>query len=593
MQGDSLAASGGAQGLNLGLGNNQGLPKTGVQSIKARFDDLPKANKLGIAIGLPLILAIGFAMILWATSTSYKVLFNGLSDQDGGEIVAALTNMKIPYKYSSSGTSILVPEDKVYDARLALASQGLPKGSTKGMEVMDSQALGVTQFQEQVNYQRGLEGELAKSIQSLDAVESARVHLAMPKPSIFVRDEEKPSASVVVSLYRGKSLTQSQIDGIVHLVSSSLPNLNPKAVSIVDQSGALLTKNDEDGVNGATTSQMSLQEKRERSYEQSIVEILTPLFGRENVRATVSTDMNFNATERTKELYTPNNQETAAIRSKQSSSTVDGDVRNPSGIPGILANTPPDGALAQIGGNPRDLTPPSPNKDVAVRQSDEVVNYEVDREVVQTKEQVGTVNRLTAGVVINYKTITDGAGAVREVPLTPPELAEISALVKKAIGFNESRGDELNIVNQPFNRAVEADVGFWNQPQTLDTLKSIGMPLAVAMVIGFLIFGLLRPLLKPLMANDAKDGPDLLPNTAGNVPLLASAGGDSEDDEFYVSKVDKESLRLEKEREERLEMVRTLAKENPEILASVVKNWIGGVPMAKSVSMNTPTNGAA
>lgn len=545
--------------------------------LKRRINDLPAKSRLGLLAGATLAVAVVVASLIWLSTPNYKVLFSNINDKDGGEITQLLTKMGVPYKFSAGGTSILVPEEKVHDTRLALASEGLPKESVTGFETMDSQPLGVTQFQEQVNYQRGLEGELARSIQSIQAVESARVHLAMPKPSIFVRDEEKPSASVVVTLRRGKSLSQSQIDGIVHLVSSSLPNLNPKAVSIVDQTGSLLTKNEEGSLTGLTTTQLGLQKQRERSYEEAILSILSPLFGKENVKATVSADMDFSAVERKLEVYKPNSEGTAAIRSSQKSMVKDGSTDNPSGIPGLLANTPPDGAEALIGGNPRDLAQNgSAANSGEEKRSDEVTNYEVDKETVFRKEQVGVVGRVNAGVVINYKTLI-ADGEAREVPLTPAEMEEVNKLVKQAIGFNAERGDELNVVNQLFNKEVAPEEGFWAQQSTVDLLKSVGTPLGVALIVGVLVLGLIRPLLKPLMGQDPKDGPELLPNTSVGSPLLSSSiGGDEDDESFYESPVDREARRLEKDREERLEMVRRLAAENPEVVASVVKSWIAG-----------------
>lgn len=569
---------------------NVGGPRAGFETLKARFVELPQNNKLAIALGVPLLLAICIALLLWGSATPYKVLFSNVSDKDGGEIVAALNQMGVPYKYSPNGTSILVPETNVYDARLALASQGLPKGEVTGFEMMDSQPLGVTQFQEQVNFQRGLEGELARSIMTLSAVESARVHLAMPKPSIFVRDEEKPSASVVVSLYRGRALSQQQVDGIVHLVSSSLPNLSPKSVSIVDQSGALLTQGAQDGVSGLTSTQLNYQDRRERAYESAIVGILSPLFGKENVKATVSADIDFSSTERTVENYRPNSDGPSAIRSEQLSSLKDGSGKNPNGIPGLLANTPPEGAKAQIGGNAKELNGPFDTGAATEVQSDSVRNYEVDKEVVYRKEQMGSVSRLTAGVVINYKTITNAEGVTRSVPLTPAELTEINSLVKQAVGFNEQRGDALNIVNQPFTEEAQNEVPFWSKAENLDLAKTIAMPIAIALAIAFIVFGLLRPIVKPLMSKDPLEGPELLPDATGQLPLIESTlGGDEDDELYYGANVDRSLMKLEREREGRLEMVKTLAAENPEVLAAVVKNWLAGIPMEQQVK---PEGGA-
>lgn len=578
-----MAAAGVVQ--TTGATPNQGVtslnaePATGFAGFKERFEALTQKQKLAIAVGVPALIATAIALLLWMSVPQYRPLFNNVSDKDGGEIVAALTAMNVPYKYAANGTTITVPEDKLYDTRLALASQGLPKGNVEGFEAMDSQPLGVTQFQEQVNYQRGLEGELAKSIMSLNAVESARVHLAMPKPSIFVRDEEKPSASVVVKLYRGRSLTRSQVDGIVHLISSSLPNLSPKAVSVVDQSGNLLTTNDNSD-SSLSTTQLNYQKGREKDYQDAIVNILAPLFGRNNVRATVSADLDFSSVERKQENYAPNNRGDATVRSMQRSAVKDVASGNPSGIPGVLANTPPDGAKAQIGGDPNKLNSNGSALDQNTERSDETYNYEVNKETVFMKEQSGGVKRLTSAVVVNYKTITNENGATREVPLTPAELDQVSSLVKQAIGFDAKRGDKLDVVNQPFNKESGPELSFWQQPETHDLLRTVGTPLAVALVVGFLVFGLLRPMLKPLMPRDPLEGPELMPGQPNDTPLLGVAGGEEDDDDFYSSLSSKHG-RLEREREVRLEAVRSLAAENPELIAAVVKNWLAGIPMGQ------------
>ena len=542
-----------------------------------RLSALDRAQRMRLGVGAALLVAVAIAAIVLGRQPDYRVLFANLNDKDGGAIVAQLSQMNVPYKHADGGGAILIPADRVHDVRLRLATQGLPKGSVAGFELMESSKFGMTQFQERLNFQRGLEGELTRSIQALSSVQGARVHLALPNQNGFFREQQKPSASVLVSLHPGRILDRAQLAGIVHLVSSSLPNLNPKAVSILDQTGSLLTKNEEGSLTGLTTTQLGLQKQRERSYEEAILSILSPLFGKENVKATVSANMDFSAVERKLEVFKPNTEGSAAVRSSQKSMVKDGSTENPSGIPGLLANTPPDGAEAMIGGNPRDLTKNDSSSITGEeKRSDEVTNYEVDKETVFRKEQVGVVGRVTAGVVINYKTLI-ADGEAREVPLTPAEMEEVNKLVKQAIGFNADRGDELNVVNQMFNKEITPEAGFWAQQSTMDLLKSVGTPLGVALIVGVLVLGLIRPLLKPLMGQDPTEGPELLPNGATSSPLLSSSiGGDEDDDAFYDNPIDREARRLEKDREERLEMVRRLAAENPEVVASVVKSWIAG-----------------
>ena len=553
------------------IGNN---PITNMQQ---RFKQLPQKNKLGILIGIPLLIAVLASLLMWANQTSYRVLFSGLNDQDGGAIVEALTQMKVPYEFNTAGTSILVPSDKVYDTRLALASQGLPKGSVSGFEAMDSQKLGITQFQEQINYQRALEGELVRSIQSISAVQSARVHLAIPKPSIFIREKQTPSASIVLNLFGSRTLSEPQINGIVHLVASSLPNMNPEDVSIVDQSGRLLTGKTqlESGLN---PSQLAYTNQIEQSLTSRIVDILTPVFGSNNIRATVTANMDYSTSERTDEIYKPNGDNTqATIRSQQISESNDGTGKNPQGVPGVMANTPPGEAAANIGQNPQEALA---NRDKATQdqtnsssRKDSTVNYEVDKSVQYTKSQVGKIERLSAAVVVNFKTITDPKGETRQVPLTPEEITQLDTLVKQAIGFNEERGDAVNVVNQAFTQVEEESIPIWAQQETIDLAKSLGMPIAIALIAAILVFGIFRPMMRPVEPGLFQDGPELLPGQ--RTPLLTNQVGGESDIEL-LEQLQREGTLPGMNRQEKLEKLRNLAKEHPQIVASIVKNWISG-----------------
>lgn len=552
------------------VGNN---PITNMQQ---RFARLPQKNKIGILVGVPLLIAMLASLLMWANQTSYRVLFSGLNDQDGGAIVEALTQMKVPYEFNTAGTAILVPSDKVYDTRLALASQGLPKGTVSGFEAMDNQKLGITQFQEQVNYQRALEGELVRSIQSISAVQSARVHLAIPKPSIFIREKQTPSASIVLNLFGSRTLSEPQINGIVHLVASSLPSMNPEDVSIVDQSGRLLTGKTqlESGLN---PTQLAYTNQIEQSLTSRIVDILTPVFGSENVRATVTANMDYSTSERTDEIYKPNGDATqATIRSQQISESNDGTSSNPQGVPGVMANTPPGAAAANIGQNPQQAlangnTAPAQTNNSS--RKDSTVNYEVDKSIQYTKAQVGKIERLSAAVVVNFKTITDPKGETRQVPLTPEEITQLDNLVKQAIGFDEKRGDAVNVVNQAFTKVEEETIPMWAQQETMDLAKSLGLPIGIALIAAILVFGVFRPMMRPAEINAYDDGPELLPGQ--RTPLLASRVGDDNDVEL-LEQLQREGTLPGMNRQEKLEKLRELAKEHPQIVANIVKNWVNG-----------------
>uniref|UniRef100_UPI00351229A5 flagellar basal-body MS-ring/collar protein FliF n=1 Tax=Limnobacter sp. TaxID=2003368 RepID=UPI00351229A5 len=495
----------------------------------------------------------------------------------GGAIVEALTQLKVPYEYGANGTSIMVPADKVYDTRLALASQGLPKGSVSGFEAMDNQKLGITQFQEQVNYQRALEGELVRSIQSISAVQSARVHLAIPKPSIFIREKQTPSASIVLNLHGSRTLSESQINGIVHLVASSLPSMKPEDVSIVDQTGRLLTAKSELET-GLNPTQLAYTMQVESNLASRIINILTPVFGANNVRATVTANMDYSTAERTDEIYKPNGDASqATIRSQQISESSDGSNTNPSGVPGVMSNTPPTDATAAIGQNPQqalnNANLAGPNTTNSLRK-DSTVNYEVDKSVQYRKEQVGKVQRLSAAVVVNNKTITDNKGATREAPLTPEEMAQIDTLVKQAIGYDEQRGDAVHVVNQAFTKTTEEPMPIWAQQDAIDLAKSLGMPIGIALIAAILVFGVFRPMMKPATLEAYSEGPELLPGQ--RTPLLAASVGDNDAD--LLEQLQREGTLAGANRQEKMERLRQLAKEHPQIVANIVKNWVNGEP---------------
>lgn len=572
-----------------GTSVNTGNP---LSSIQERFKAMPQKNRIAILFGVPLLLGALISLFMWANQASYRVLFSGLNDKDGGEITAALEQMKVPYQFNSQGTAILVPSEKVYDTRLALASKGLPKGSVAGFEAMDNQKLGITQFQEQVNYQRALEGELVRSIQSLSAVQGARVHLAIPKPSIFIREKQSPTASVILNLHGGRTLSESQIQGIVHMVASSLPGMMPDSVSIVDQTGRLLTNKNE-STEGLNPTQLAYTGQIESNLTARIIDILTPMFGRENVKATVTADVDFARSERTDEIFKPNSDGIqSTIRSQQLSESKDGSSANPNGVPGTLSNQPAAPATAPIGGDPQanlaganganntaanNTAANSANAAAGANASsrkDSTINYEVDKTVQYTKEQVGKVKRLSAAVVVNFKSITDPKGNTKQVPLTQEEVTQIDELVKQAIGFAGERGDKVNVVNQQFAAEEVTEVSMWNRPETLDMAKSIGLPLGIALAAGIVVFGLFRPMLKPVTLERLNEGPELLPGQS-NVPLLAnSVGGDN--DLELLEQLEREGSVPGLTRDDKMEQLRRLAREHPQVVASIVKNWVNG-----------------
>ena len=531
------------------------------QSLLSRFKDLSRLSSgqlLGLMLGLSAAIALLVGAWMWSQTPDYRVLYSNLSDRDGGDIINSLQQMNVPYKMAEGGGAILVPSGQVYEVRLRLASQGLPKGSVVGFELMENQKLGTSQFLEQVNYQRALEGELTRSIQSLSAVQGARVHLAIPRPSVFTREQQKPSASVLVSLHPGRLLDKAQVSGIVHLVSSSVPDLPIKNVTILDQNGNLLSAAAEGRENaGLDPSQLEYLRQVEQSFIKRIENIISPITGSDNVRAQVAAELDFSQTEQTAESFKPNPAPTeAAVRSQQSNESSGAGSQAAGGVPGALSNQPPGTASAPV-------TAPAAAAATAVvpaqasggsSHKESTVNYELDKTIKHVKMPVGSVKRLSVAVVVNYKKTVEKDGKVSAKPLAATEMAQINNLVKEAMGYKQDRGDTLNVVNASFSAVTEEipATPLWKDPATISLAKEIAKNLLIAGIVFFLVFGVLRPLLKELAT--PPEQPEILAEGAA---------------EGYEIKGPPAGY------EERLQAVKDLARQEPKVVASVVKEWIG------------------
>ncbi|MFM7459785.1 MAG: flagellar basal-body MS-ring/collar protein FliF, partial [Burkholderiales bacterium] len=363
-------------------------------------------------------------------------MFSNISDKDGGAIIAQLSQMNVPYKYTDGGSALMVPADKVHEVRLKLASQGLPRGGNVGFEVMDGQKFGVTQFQEHVNYQRALEGELARSIQSLASVQAARVHLALPKQSVFLREQQKPSASVMLTLHAGRVIDQHQVAGITHLISSSISDLSPKQVSILDQNGKLLsTQLDMTGSQNYDSTQLNYVREIEDGLARRVISLLEPLVGRDSVRAQVSADLDFTQIESTAETFAPN-QGADAKASVRSQTTLEANTAasGAGGVPGALSNLPAAPTSAPISGGPAADASTAAGTTNANNNGrrEAVTNYEVDKMVRRVRNQTGTVKRVTAAVLINHRKTLESDGKVTYAAINEAEMAQIQALVREA-----------------------------------------------------------------------------------------------------------------------------------------------------------------
>ena len=522
-------------------------------------------QKLGLMLAIAAIIALVAGAWMWSQSPDYRVLYTNVSDRDGGAIISALQQMNVPYKFAEGGGAILVPGTHVHEVRLRLASQGLPKGSLAGFELMENQKLGSSQFLEQVNYQRALEGELARSIQSLSAVQNARVHLAMAKPSVFVREKQKPSASVLLNLFPGRTLDPAQVSAIVHLISSSVPDLPVKNVTVVDQGGTLLSSTGNAASNAQLDAgQLKYVQEIEHSYVKRIEAILTPITGVNNVRAQVTADVDFSQIERAEEIYKPN--QTApgptAIRSQQSTESATGGPQASGGVPGALSNQPPAPASAPLTAAPGTAVGAPPGGAAvspANTRKESTVNYEVDNTIRHVRQPIGGIKRLSVAVVVNYRKDVDSAGKVSRTPLAAEEITKINDLVKETMGYNKDRGDTLNVANSPFStveREVIPEVPFWKQPATFVLAKEVGKHLLIAGAVLFLVLGVLRPLLKNLA--EARPG-RALPEGAidGEATVAVRRQGNA----GY---------------EQNLQMAKQLANQEPKIVANVVKDWVSG-----------------
>jgi len=546
------------------------VPSAGQQFPAPRLTvlaQLPMQHKLMLMVVVATAVALIAGGWIWSQTPDYRVLYANMSDRDGGAIIAAIQQMNVPYKFVDGTGAIMVPADKVHEVRLRLAGQGLPKGGPSGFELMENPKFGTSQFLEQVNYQRALEGELARSIQSVSAVQSARVHLAISKPSVFVREQHKPSASVMLNIYPGRSLDPAQVSAIVHLVSSSVPDLPVKNVTVLDQTGTLLSSTAGPNANGLDANQLKYVHELEQSYAKRVEAILTPILGQDNVRAEVTADVDFSQVERAEEIYKPNGSGSeTAVRSQQTSestSTTPGG--GAGGVPGALSNQPPANATAPTS------TPPGANAAASVAavspvnaRKDSTVNYEVDKTIRHIRQSLGGIRRLSVAVVVNHRKEVDKAGKVTYKPLGEAEMAKITELVKDAAGYNKERGDTVNVVNSPFTLpepVIVPEPPIWKKPDMYLLAKEIGKHLLIAAAVLYIIFGVLRPLLNRLLA-------------ARPAPARGVLDAEGEGEGAEAAATARRQAARRRTYEERLQVAQKLAQDEPKLVANVVKEWM-------------------
>lgn len=537
---------------------------------------LDPAQRFRILSAIFLVMALFAGGFFLSRQVDWKILYVNLSDKDGGSVIAQLSQMNIAYKHSEGG-AILVPADKVHEIRLRLATQGLPKGSGVGYELMDNSRFGMTQFQERLTFQRGLEGELTRSIQSLGAVQGARVHLAMPQQNGFFREQQKPSASVLLSLHTGKSLDRAQIAGIVHLVASSVPELDPKSVSVVDDSGNLLSA-PSNATGGPDTQQIQYTRQVEMDLTRRIEDILAPLVGRQNVKAQVSVDLDFSRVEYTSESHQPNNSG-GVIRSQQLLENNSQANTTVPGVPGASSNQAVAAPTMPLNATASSASGVSRTNGQAGNGSrNSVTNYEIDRTIKTVKSSTGALMRVSAAVVINDKFMVPGAApdsaeAKAAKTLTPEQMEQFTAVVREAIGFKADRGDSVKLISGAFNveKIDTVEIPWWKQAEVHAIIKNIVWLIGVIVLAALAMFIVVRPMMRGLrMAANAVE--PLLDAVVADLPERPAVAST-----LALPATATPALALQSmESDQRLLGVRKLAQENPAAVADIVKSWIQG-----------------
>lgn len=525
-----------------------------MASALERLQDIPGLRQLAMLVALAAAVAVGVGAYFWAQKPEYLPLYSGLADKDAANVVDALRAAGVDFRIDAASGAISVVEPALHEARMKLAAQGLPEQSRLGLEfIQKDQGFGVSQFVENARYQHALENELARTIGQLKPVRDARVHLAVPKPSAFARGRDAASASVLVELQPGRQLESEQVAAVVHLVASSIPDLAPERVSVIDQTGRLLTEADPNSDNAVAAAQFAQQRRLEAAYVQRVQELLEPLVGRGRISAQVAVDMDFTVVEEAKESFTP---DPAKVRSEQVAEATGAANAPPQGVPGATSNTPPGTGATPASSIAAGAVAANSTKS-ATR------NFELDRSVSHTRQPPGRVRRVNVAVIVDtVPTVEAGAegkpGKTVEQALTADQLKQVEALVRQAVGFDEKRGDGVSVVNASFARV--ADVGadeatpWWRQPVLRDVAR-LGVGAAIVLL---LVFTVLRPTLRALVGSPrspAADEPVIVDaDVIDSSPALPPATANGWED--------------------RLRLAKAAVGQDPKKVAQVVKNWV-------------------
>lgn len=516
---------------------------------------MPLLRQLGLLIGLAASIALGVAIVLWMKTPNYTMLPGQLSGQTLNDVISVLERNNIRYNVDPNTGSVMVDSAKVNEAKLKLASENLSLTSGHGFEMIEKdQGFGTSSFLQKARYKRATEGELARTITSMRAIQSARVHLALPKDSAFIRNKREASASVFVNLVPGQSLEKNQIAAITNLVASSIPSLKTSQVTIVDDKGKLLSNAEDEGMLGLTTSQLEYTRNIEKTLVTRIERMINPIVGYGNVRAEVTAEIDFTQTESTQEMFNP---DVAAVRSEQSSEDQSQGATT-GGIPGALTNQPPGVATAPQQANQQaGATTQQGSQRTSIRTTK---NYELDKTISHTRKRVGEVKRLSVAVVLNNK-IAGTGNDEKQTPYTQQELERITSLVRETVGFNTLRGDSVNVINVPFSKVeVESlpEEAIYEKAWVWDIAKQVLGALAVL----FVIFGVLKPVMKNLAV-----APPV-------TKIISETGEELGEDQLSLSGANQQKRLAAASYEENLQLAQSLAAQEPKRVVQVVKNWM-------------------
>ena len=552
-------------------GPGTGTALTGPQAPLNRLQSLPARQKTMLAVGTAGLLALAVALALWSRQVPMTPLFSHtLPENEAGAVIDQLTKLGETFQLGTVGSLIMVPTSRANELRMKLATQGLPRSAPSGYELMDKPTFGQSSLQERTNLQRALGGRLEQQIATISAVQSVKVMVALTGQTGFFRDQDKPSASVALTLQPGRTLDRSQIAGIAHLTATGVPGLLAKAVTITDQDGNWLTQPDGEGRSDLTQQQRAHLRETEARLLKNVKEVLEPALGPDNLRATVTAELDFNQIESTSEAYGANKgaDQKASVRSERSTEAGPSSSVMPSGVPGAASNQAGTAATAPLTGASAPLQAAQAGGNNSGQKRDSQVNYEVDKRVEMQRNAVGNIKRINVAVLVNHRGGTDAKGKPTSLALPTEEIEKLTALVQEAVGFKKERGDSVRVVNIPFRAEPKVEpelVPVYRQPWLIDLVKVAGVPAALTLMAVMLLFGVVRPALRkeavePLPVQSKLDA---VVDDAQDLPISEAA-----------AQLALEGPRIDKQ----LADARLLAMENPAAVAGILRGWVSGEP---------------